>query len=233
MILLMKLLCAIISVAILMKTLYANGYGVNVSNKRARRAFLSGILAVIVVVFCLAGIEAEKTFFNILWLSAFPEELIKMTIMLLLLQRYKYRSRIDILILFGCIGLGFAFAENVFYSLSDKSLMNFIFARGLISTLGHFSYAIIMGYFVCQALHVAKTRSHKTMYYALAFAIPVLIHWMGNVNKMLLPIGSIGIFLELVKYIVMPVIVFRIIKRTRFESVDKMELIQSEQVSFR
>lgn len=229
MIYLLKPLCAVLPAAILMWFLYGRGKGLSISFKNVRTSFLLGIAATIIVSLIVIPFNIEKTFFGTLWKSAFPEELTKMAIMLVLLRRFRCSNLIDVLVICGSVGLGFACIENLFYILPKSNWIIVSIYRAITSVPGHFFYAFIMGYFIYKALNVANTQKTKIALLALAFAIPTIIHWLLNVNRTIVK-SSTFILLDYIKTIPILIIVFIVIKKARKEAISKQQIISNDTV---
>ena len=226
---LLKPLCAVLPAAILMWFLYGRGKGLSISFKNVRTSFLLGIAATIIVSLIVIPFNIEKTFFGTLWKSAFPEELTKMAIMLVLLRRFRCSNLIDVLVICGSVGLGFACIENLLYVLPKSNWIIVSIFRAITSVPGHFFYAFIMGYFIYKALNVANTQKTKITLLALAFAIPTIIHWLLNVNRTIVK-SSTFILLDYFKAIPILIIVFIVIKKARKEAISKQQIISNDTV---
>ena len=226
---LLKPLCAVLPAAILMWFLYGRGKGLSISFKNVRTSFLLGIAATIIVSLIVIPFNIEKTFFGTLWKSAFPEELTKMAIMLVLLRRFRCSNLIDVLVICGSVGLGFACIENLFYILPKSNWIIVSIYRAITSVPGHFFYAFIMGYFIYKALNVANTQKTKIALLALAFAIPTIIHWLLNVNRTIVK-SSTFILLDYIKAIPILIIIFIVIKKARKEAISKQQIISNDTV---
>ena len=226
---LLKPLCAVLPAAILMWFLYGRGKGLSISFKNVRTSFLLGIAATIIVSLIVIPFNIEKTFFGTLWKSAFPEELTKMAIMLVLLRRFRCSNLIDVLVICGSVGLGFACIENLFYILPKSNWIIVSIYRAITSVPGHFFYAFIMGYFIYKVLNVANTQKTKIALLALAFAIPTIIHWLLNVNRTIVK-SSTFILLDYIKAIPILIIVFIVIKKARKEAISKQQIISNDTV---
>lgn len=229
MIYLLKPLCAVLPAAILMWFLYGRGKGLSISFKNVRTSFLLGIAATIIVSLIVIPFNIEKTFFGTLWKSAFPEELTKMAIMLVLLRRFRCSNLIDVLVICGSVGLGFACIENLLYVLPKSNWIIVSIYRAITSVPGHFFYAFIMGYFIYKALNVANTQKTKIALLALAFAIPTIIHWLLNVNRTIVKSSTV-ILLDYIKVIPILIIVFIVIKKARKEAISKQQIISNDTV---
>lgn len=210
--------------------LYGRGKGLNISFKNVRTAFLLGGMAGIIVSVIVIPFKIEVSFLGILWKSAFPEELTKMAIMLALIRKYRCSNLIDILVICGSIGLGFACLENLFYVLPKSNWIVVSVVRAIISVPGHFFYAFIMGYFIYKALNVANTQKTKIAFLALAFAIPTIIHWFLNVNRSVVRFSTFIGVLDYIKAIPILIIVFIVIKKARKEAISKQQIISNNTV---
>ena len=229
MIYLLKPLCAVLPVAILMWFLYGRGKGLSISFKKVKWAFIWGIIACIVQLFSLGPFNPEvKNIFNILCFSA-PEELLKMAIMLFLLKRFRCTKKIDILVVCGSVGLGFACLENLLFVLPKSNWIGISIARATSSVPGHFSYAIIMGYFVYRAFNIVQTKKQKFFNLSIAFILPTLIHWSHNVFVILLD-SNLRVLIDCIISIVLLIIVLKILKKARKEAISKQQIISNDTV---
>lgn len=230
MIYLLKPLCAVLPAAILMWFLYGRGKGLSISFKKVKWAFIWGIIAGIVLIFSLGLFTPEvKNIFNILCFSALPEELLKMAIMLFLLKRFRCTKKIDILVVCGSVGLGFACLENLLFVLQKSDWISASIARAIISVPGHFSYAIIMGYFVYRAFNIVQTKKQKFFNLSIAFILPTLIHWNHNVFVILLE-SNLRVLIDCIISIVLLIIVLKILKKARKEAISKQQIISNDTV---
>lgn len=180
---LIKLFSAILPVVVLMWLLYRKSKGASITKKQKKWGFAWGAFSVILIVICIGPLHLDETFFNVLLLSALPEEFIKMVVMLILIKKYKYKSKLDIILLCGSVGLGFACLENIAYIIPKAEWISVAIARAIVSIPDHFVYAIIMGYFISKALYFLKNGKAKFINYILAFMIPVFMHWISNYTK--------------------------------------------------
>ena len=218
MIYLLKPLCAVLPVAILMWFLYGRGKGLSISFKKVKWAFIWGIIACIPL-FSLSPFNPEvKNIFNILCFSALPEELLKMAIMLILLKRFRCTKKIDVLVVCGSVGLGFACIENLLFVLLESNWISASIGRAIISVPGHFSFAIIMGYFVNRAFNIVQTKKQKFFNLSIAFILPTLIHWNHNVFVILLE-SNLRILIHCIISTVLLIIALKILKKARKEAM--------------
>ena len=230
MIYLLKPLCAVLPAAILMWFLYGRGNGLNISFKKVKWAFIWGIIACIVVLFSIGPFTPEvRNIFNILCCSAFPEELTKMAIMLVLLRRFRCSNLIDVLVICGSVGLGFACLENLIYVLPKSNWIITSIVRAISSVPGHFSYAIIMGYFVYRAFNIVQTKKQKFFNLSIAFILPTLIHWNKNAFIKLSE-SNLRFLIVYIIPIVLLIIVLKILKKAREEAISKQQIISNDTV---
>ena len=156
---------------------------------------------------------------SVFWGSAFPEELLKMLIMLFLIYRYQCKRTLDVLMVCGFVGLGFAGLENVFYVALEPDWISRAFVRALSSVPGHFIYAMIMGYFIDKALNHSSELKSKVMHFLFAFSVPVLVHWAKNTFIKIINPELDNIFLTLFVVYILPTIfvifAFKYIKKLR------------------
>ena len=161
---------------------YRRGFGATISKKRLKRAFGWGCLSaiIIIIISCFGLLDLEDSYINILLSSAFPEELIKILIMLFLINKYKCRETLDILLICGSVGLGFACIENIIYIIPKSGWITTAILRALTSIPDHFVYAIIMGFFINKSLNQSTTFKSKVQNLIFAFCAAVFLHWTDN-----------------------------------------------------
>ena len=225
---LLKLICAIAPVIILGCMFYRRGFGATISKKRLRRAFGWGCLSaiIIIIISCFGLLDLEDSYINILLSSAFPEELIKILIMLFLINKYKCKRTLDIFLICGSIGLGFACIENIIYIIPKSRWITTAIMRALISIPGHFVYAIIMGFFINKSMNQSTTFKIKVLNLIFAFCAAVFLHWTENANIYLLQnlnFNIYGVLSALFAYFATPIFLifaFKYIKKVRATSVE-------------
>lgn len=170
--------------------------------------------------------DLEDSYINILLSSAFPEELIKILIMLFLINKYKCKETLDILFICGSVGLGFACIENIIYIIPKSRWITTAIMRALISIPGHFVYAIIMGFFINKSMNLSTTFKIKVLNLIFAFCAAVFLHWTENANIYLLQnlnFNIYGVLSALFAYFATPIFLifaFKYIKKVRATSVD-------------
>jgi RsiW-degrading membrane proteinase PrsW (M82 family) len=225
---LLKLICAIAPVIILGGLLYHCGLGATITKKRLRRVFGWGCLSaiIIIIISCFGLLDLEDSYINILLSSAFPEELIKILIMLFLINKYKCKETLDILLICGSVGLGFACIENIIYIIPKSGWVTTAIMRALISIPGHFVYAIIMGFFINKSMNQSTSFKSKLQNLIFAFCAAVFLHWTKNANIYLLQnlnFNIYGVLSALFAYFATPIFLifaFKYIKKVRATSVE-------------
>ena len=223
---LFQLICAIAPVIILGGLLYHRGLGATITKKRLRWAFGWGCLSPLVIMCCIGLLDIEDSYINILLKSAFPEELIKILIMLFLINKYKCKEILDILLICGSVGLGFACIENIIYIIPKSGWITTAILRALSSIPGHFVYAIIMGFFINKSMNQSTTFKIKALNLIFAFCAAVFLHWTENANIYLLQnlnFNIYGVLSALFAYFATPIFLifaFKYIKKVRATSVE-------------
>lgn len=104
-----------------------------------------------------------------------PEELAKFAMLWLVLRRNPaFDEHFDGIVYAVCVGMGFAFVENVGYLFqAGDAWIHAGIARGLISVPGHYVFAILMGYYYSFA-HFSMTDRRRNQ--ILTLAAPILAH---------------------------------------------------------
>lgn len=108
--------------------------------------------------------------------AAIPEESAKLFMLWLLLRNCpEFDERYDGLVYAAAVGLGFAAVENLMYVVSSGAgWFSVSVTRALFAVPGHFSFAIVMGYFYSRA-HFGQSRMTK-LEWIKAWLFPVLLH---------------------------------------------------------
>lgn len=106
--------------------------------------------------------------------AALPEELAKLFMLWLVLRRNKYFDEsFDGIVYAVCVGMGFAFAENIGYlAQAGEYWVNLGITRGLISVPGHYAFAVAMGFYY-SCYHFGGRRLLNGI---LMIALPVALH---------------------------------------------------------
>lgn len=159
-------------------------------------AFLLGIASALLAIILktlllLLGVFSEepstvgghllKAFFG----AALPEELAKLTLLMLFLRRNPdFDEWVDGIVYAACLGLGFATLENVYYlfnNMNDWAAVGTL--RAFLSIPGHFFFAITMGYFVSRAFFGDISKHGWNL--ALALICPVVLHTLFDFPMMM------------------------------------------------
>ncbi|MBQ2121649.1 MAG: PrsW family intramembrane metalloprotease [Bacteroidaceae bacterium] len=176
MIFLLQVICAVLPAIVLAYLLYGRGVGVSIPGKKLMGALGWGMVpcTIILIISIFSDVipDFDGTYMSVFWGSAFPEELAKMLIMLFLIYRYQCKRTLDVLMVCGFVGLGFAGLENMLFIIPDPEWISTAFSRAITSVPDHFTYAIIMGYFIDKALNHSSELKSKVMYFLFAFSVP-------------------------------------------------------------
>ena len=220
MIFLLQVICAVLPAIVLAYLLYGRGVGVSIPGKKLIGALGWGCLILIIISIIHDIIpDFDGTYMSVFWGSAFPEELVKMLVMLFLVYRNQYKRTLDVLMVCGCVGLGFAGLENVFYVIDEERWILVVIMRAITSIPGHFIYAIIMGFFIDKALNHSSELKSKVMYFLFAFSVPVLMHWARNtfvrIIKPELDSTVLGVFVIFILPTIFVIFAFKYIKKLR------------------
>jgi RsiW-degrading membrane proteinase PrsW (M82 family) len=107
--------------------------------------------------------------------AGIPEELAKLLMLWLLLRNNRHFDQyFDGVVYAVSIGMGFAAIENVSYLFTNiDDWMNVAAMRAVISVPGHFSFAVLMGYFY-SLIHIGGQNTVRNC--VLVIAAPVLAH---------------------------------------------------------
>ena len=107
--------------------------------------------------------------------AAVPEELAKWVMLMSLLKKNKYfDEKVDGIVYAVFISMGFAAIENVLYLFENaEDFLSVGLSRALFSIPGHFSFAVLMGYYVSL---VKFYPTHRTKNRILMLAAPILAH---------------------------------------------------------
>lgn len=151
------------------------------------KAFFFGMLSVVVSLFFSLPLQLYGAFpsepvtvwdhFRVALLgAAVPEEAAKLLMLWLLLRRNPwFDEHVDGIVYAVCIGMGFAFVENIGYLASaGEYWVNAGIVRGLISVPGHYAFAVLMGFYYSYASF--GTDGKRGLYRVLTFLAPVLAH---------------------------------------------------------
>jgi RsiW-degrading membrane proteinase PrsW (M82 family) len=220
MIFLLQVICAVLPAIVLAYLLYGRGVGVSIPGKKLIGALGWGCL-ILIIIFIIDDIipPFDGTYMSVFWGSAFPEELLKILITLFLVYRNQCKRTLDVLMVCGCVGIGYAGVENVLYITTEPNWILTAFLRAISSVPGHFIYAMIMGYFIDKALNHSSELKSKVMHFLFAFSVPVLVHWAKNTFIKIINPELDNIFLTLFVVYILPTIfvvfAFKYIKKLR------------------
>lgn len=225
MIFLLQVICAVLPAIVLAYLLYGRGVGVSIPGKKLMGALGWGLVpcTIILIISMFSDVipDFDGTYMSVFWGSAFPEELLKMLVMLFLIYRYQCKRTLDVLMVCGFVGLGFAGLENVYYITTEPNWISTAFIRAITSVPDHFIYAMIMGYFIDKALNHSSELKSKVMHFLFAFSVPVLMHWASNSFIKIVELEPVSIVLGviLLSLYILPTIyvifAFKYIKKLR------------------
>lgn len=136
-------------------------------------------------VYTLDGLTAGENFRLAFFGAALPEETAKFIILWLFLRKNKFFDEwVDGIVYATCIGLGFAALENIQYLFQHFNQWAYVGAtRAVLSVPAHFFFAVAMGFFYSKARFGNPARSRLN--YALALAVPILLHGLFDFPLML------------------------------------------------
>ena len=119
----------------------------------------------------------SEAFADAFVLAAIPEELAKLIMLWLLLQKNpQFDERFDGIVYAVCIGMGFAGLENVMYlfgGLENGTWIGIGITRALFAVPAHFLFAVLMGYYY-SIYYFGINRNAKTR--VMILAAPILAH---------------------------------------------------------
>ena len=139
-------------------------------------------------VFMLAGINDNRIlmcFLHAFIMYGLIEEATKFGCARLALRKHEALKKIDIMLVFGFVGMGYEIAETMIMG-------NLIAGIGRGVFVAHIMYQFIMGHFFYESVH-AKSMGDKagaTKNMILSLAVPTLIHGINDLFCELLPIFS-------------------------------------------
>ena len=107
--------------------------------------------------------------------AGIPEETAKLFMLWLALRKNPaFDEHMDGIVYAVCIGMGFAFVENIGYlANAGEYWIHTGIARSLISVPGHYAFAVCMGYYYSYA-HFSKANTDLNK--CLTLAVPILAH---------------------------------------------------------
>ena len=148
------------------------------------KGLLYGALSVpivLMVVSPLGGLEVVdglSAWTNAFVMAAMPEEGAKLLMLWLLLRKNPYfDEKLDGIVYACCVGLGFAGVENIMYLVNGAIAGEWVvtgISRAIFAVPGHFSFAILMGFFYARA-HFGEPAKRKVNMF-LAWLVPMIAH---------------------------------------------------------
>lgn len=107
--------------------------------------------------------------------AAIPEECAKLFVLWLILRNNPYfDEHFDGIVYAVCVGMGFAFVENVGYLMNAGEMwVHAGIARSIISVPGHYAFAVLMGYHYSYAHFEPDQRD---LHRILTLAAPITAH---------------------------------------------------------
>lgn len=188
---------SIIPVILLMIFIYRKDKYEKEPVKMLVKAFLGGIVSVIIVfpiVYLFNSIYyTESTFYLAFVEAGIPEETAKFLMLYLIIWKNKnFNEYMDGIVYAAFVGLGFACVENIMYvfSAAGESFgtgVSTSITRALLSVPAHFLFGIIMGYFFSLAKF---NNGHKVKYLLTGLLLAILAH--GLFDWLLMTMGALG-----------------------------------------
>lgn len=198
-------------------------------------AFLCGVVAMLsayLIEQFIFGTFREGTIIYAFIVTASVEEVIKFVILKKFLHSHKVDQIIDGIKIGLYVGLGFAFAENIFYffnfistASSISSVVTIITIRALLSTLAHGLYGIVMGYYLSLAKFHAIYRNN---FLIISISTAVLLH--GFFNYFLLI--SLGIWSVILMVLILVVVLIWYDDRRNIEVSISTDFINRKSAPF-
>ena len=149
------------------------------------KAVVCGVVICIPVAILESGIEAFlfgtgggpsniiDTTIIAFFVAALPEESFKLLALWLILRKNPYfDEHFDGIVYAVCVSLGFAGIENVFYVIQGEEWLSVAICRALLAVPGHYSFAILMGYYYS----VYHFVNHSPKVAVCILLVPVLAH---------------------------------------------------------
>ena len=105
-----------------------------------------------------------------------PEEIAKLFMLWLVLRKNPYYDEhFDGIVYAVCVGMGFAFVENIGYLMNaGQYWLHAGITRGLISVPGHYAFAVLMGFYYSYASFGSV--KFRRLYKFLTLAAPIAAH---------------------------------------------------------
>ena len=160
----------------------------NVTTKDLRKAFLLGLIPATIVILIMeialgwilkfAGIGDGTLLYNILmsfFVYGAVEEIVKYECAKICLKGKIGLKRIDIMVLFAAVGIGYEVTESLFFGNVIASVLRGVF-------VAHMMYQLVMAHFYCESLKAnaaGNSRKARNMM-ILAFLVTILIHGLND-----------------------------------------------------
>ncbi len=131
---------------------------------------IGGVLSIVISSIIYLVVPVSMDFYGA-FLVGFVEELGKLLAFLAILPFIKNQmdELVDGLIYMGCVALGFAVIENVFYAMNSPSPYSLLGLRAVTSTIGHISFSAYMG--VAFVIHFREDRNYWGIFWGFIFAM--------------------------------------------------------------
>lgn len=153
--------------------------------------YLKGILSSLL--FSPAGMPVTlfESVVDTFLVEAVLEEIFKFLAFWLVVFRNRYfDEHFDGIIYAAAVALGFAVVENYFYLNDQPSWEVLPVLRSILSVLGHYAYAVLMGYYYSVWRFVNRTRLNLVF----ILLLPIVVH--AVFNTLLLPFwGGLSMFI--------------------------------------
>lgn len=131
---------------------------------------IGGVLSIVISSILYLVIPVSMNFSGA-FVVGFVEELGKLLAFLTILPIIKKEmdELVDGLIYMGCVALGFAVIENVFYSMNSPSPYSLLGLRAVTSTIGHISFSAYIG--VAFVIHLREDKNFSGIFWGFIFAM--------------------------------------------------------------
>ena len=165
-----------------------------ISRKDLRKAFLMGLIPATIVILVveiafgwilkLAHITDDMLIYHIL--SAFimyglVEELVKYFCAGYVMKKNTSLCRVDIMVVFAAVGLGYEVTETIFYGNMVASIIRGVF-------VAHMMYQLVMAHFYCESLRArdAGNEGKAKKMSVCALVVPIIIHGFNDLGCQLI-----------------------------------------------
>ncbi|MEP3246154.1 MAG: PrsW family glutamic-type intramembrane protease [Sneathiella sp.] len=124
-------------------------------------------------IFPVADTFLEKSFYTAFFWVALPEEVVKLSALLIVgYTALKYERPATYLMLGAAVSLGFAALENLFYVVESEDWGGVVFTRAVSAVPGHAFTGILMGWFLLKV----RTSNYGEYWWYAVLSIPVILH---------------------------------------------------------